>query len=70
MAHECPDCGQACYCNGDIDDCFFDEGAEKCTHWRECDQENDDDQDQDYWEDDEPETPSPASKPMTERGGR
>ncbi len=20
MAHECPECGQVCYCNGDIDD--------------------------------------------------
>lgn len=19
--HHCPDCGQACYCHGDIDDC-------------------------------------------------
>ena len=19
--HECPECGQACYCHGDIDDC-------------------------------------------------
>ncbi|KKN09101.1 hypothetical protein LCGC14_1050120 [marine sediment metagenome] len=20
MAHECPECGQMCYCNGDVDD--------------------------------------------------
>lgn len=34
MAHECPDCGQTCYCNGDIDDCCFNfpEEVEKCTH--------------------------------------
>jgi len=23
MAHDCPECGQACYCNGDIDDCYI-----------------------------------------------
>lgn len=34
MAHECPDCGECCYCNGDIDDCChnFDEDIERCTH--------------------------------------
>ena len=55
MAHSCPDCGQACYCNGDIDDCFFEESEEamKCTHWKECDPDNFDEQDQDkdYLED-------------------
>ena len=24
MAHECPACGQTCYCGGDLDDCEFD----------------------------------------------
>jgi len=23
MAHECPECGSICYCNGDIDDCLL-----------------------------------------------
>lgn len=56
MAHECPDCGQACYCNGDIDDCFFEDGAAECTHWRECESE-DEDQDDDYVLDDYIEPP-------------
>jgi hypothetical protein len=25
MAHECPQCGMTCYCNGDIDDCLLDD---------------------------------------------
>lgn len=34
MAHSCPECGSACYCGGDIDDCLldFDEDVEACTH--------------------------------------
>jgi hypothetical protein len=34
MAHECPDCGQTCFCNGDIDDCEnnFEEDVINCTH--------------------------------------
>lgn len=34
MAHECPDCGQVCYCRSDIDDCLFnfDEDVDGCTH--------------------------------------
>ncbi len=34
MAHTCPECGQACYCNGDIDDCLndFEEDVMNCTH--------------------------------------
>ena len=41
MAHECPDCGQLCHCNGDIDDCEFnfDEDVMRCTH---CDGSDDD----------------------------
>ena len=30
MAHECPDCGQVCHCNGDIDDIDFGEDP-NCT---------------------------------------
>lgn len=43
MAHECPDCGQTCYCHGDIDDCIFDNSAEQavCDH---CPFEGDDDE--------------------------
>lgn len=34
MAHSCPDCGQACYCGGDIDDLFFEDSEEaiRCNH--------------------------------------
>ncbi len=28
--HTCPDCGQACYCNGDIDDHENELEAENC----------------------------------------
>lgn len=39
--HTCPECGQACYCGGDIDDCDFgDVEAEiNCEH---CDGTEDD----------------------------
>lgn len=32
--HTCPDCGQACYCGGDFEDCpsDFDESGCQCTH--------------------------------------
>ena len=47
MAHECPECGQTCYCNGDIDDCCFNEPSAyfNCIHWKQCEQEKDDDYD-------------------------
>jgi len=34
MAHECPDCGELCYCGGDIDDCLMniEEDVMACTH--------------------------------------
>lgn len=34
--HDCPDCGQACYCHGDIDDCVVETeeySSEHCTHY-------------------------------------
>ncbi len=48
MAHNCPDCDQQCYCNGDIDDCCFnlEEDQLRCIHYLSngCDAyENDDD---------------------------
>jgi hypothetical protein len=30
--HFCPDCGQACYCHGDIDDHENANEAEACVH--------------------------------------
>ena len=30
--HSCPECGSACYCNGDIDDIELDGGADACVH--------------------------------------
>lgn len=35
--HECPECGQACYCHGDIDDHENEHEADACVH--ECDAE-------------------------------
>ena len=42
MAHECPECGQVCYCGRDIDDCLFnfDEDVMRCSHWEQCEQES------------------------------
>lgn len=64
MAHNCPNCGSACYCNGDIDDIFgCNLGAEDdCCH---CDDDDDADYD-DQWEDgnDGPEPEPFPSLPM------
>lgn len=40
MAHSCPECYLTCYCNGDIDECLFDEdeNVEACTHCAPDDQ--------------------------------
>lgn len=39
--HSCPECGQACYCNGDVDDIEADPlASDVCTH---CDGSEDDD---------------------------
>ncbi len=35
--HTCPDCGQACYCHGDIDDHENELEAERCEH--DCEDE-------------------------------
>jgi len=35
--HSCPNCGQACYCHGDIDDCELESEADLC----ECPCEDD-----------------------------
>lgn len=54
MSHQCPECGQLCFCNGDIDDCCndFEEDVINCEHWRECQEigndEYDPDDDYDY----------------------
>jgi hypothetical protein len=37
--HSCPDCGQACYCHGDIDDHDTGEG-DQCEHYLECGSED------------------------------
>ena len=57
MAHECPDCGMLCHCNGDIDDCCnnFDEDIARCNH---CDgkahDDFEDEYDGDYYNDGQP----------------
>ena len=45
MAHECPECGQMCFCGRDIDDCCFsfEEDVARCTHYKKCELENDED---------------------------
>lgn len=35
--HTCPDCGQACYCQGDIDDHENELESERCVH--DCDED-------------------------------
>ena len=47
MAHECPDCGQVCYCNGDVDDCVnnFSRDQLNCSHWLQCESENEEEGD-------------------------
>ena len=46
MAHTCLECGEVCYCNGDIDDCVFDfpQDQIRCTHYEECESESEDGQ--------------------------
>ncbi len=34
--HDCPDCGQACYCHGDIDDCVVETEAYSALHCTCC----------------------------------
>ncbi len=53
--HTCPNCGQACYCSGDIDDCPVSVGFD-CQH--EC-QEGADEFDE--WNVDD-ETTAPAQE--------
>ena len=49
--HECPECSQACNCNGDIDDLMLNEESAtiNCKHYLEpdCDGFIDDDNDED-----------------------
>ena len=58
MAHECPECGQNCYCHGDWDDCCFnfEEDVMRCDHWEQCQQ--DDDEDTLYYESEDSQSPS------------
>jgi hypothetical protein len=45
MAHECPECGEVCYCGGDIDDCEFSGTEEQmnCSHWKICEDRGEED---------------------------
>ena len=39
MSHTCPDCGQDCYCHGDIDDCPVEDenyAYEHCVGCGDC----------------------------------
>jgi hypothetical protein len=47
--HTCPDCGQACYCNGDLED--HDTGEDEgCTHYLTGDCANDNEDFMDEYE--------------------
>jgi len=48
MAHTCPECGQICHCNGDIDDlCLeLEEDITSCNHWTICNPDEDDTEDE------------------------
>lgn len=53
--HHCPDCGQACYCEGDIDDLAWGDDSEEamnCMHYEQCEKD-----DVDYEEFEEEEDP-------------
>jgi hypothetical protein len=50
--HSCPDCGSACYCHGDIDDCVVETEAYSAMHCDHCPDDYAWDGD-DEWEDDE-----------------
>lgn len=41
MAHECPECGELCFCGFDIDDCMnnLPEDQVNCTHYLVCESE-------------------------------
>jgi hypothetical protein len=51
MAHKCPDCGQVCYCNGDMDDILLNipDDINRCIHFTqpECSGFEDKDSDED-----------------------
>ena len=49
--HSCPECGQACYCGGDIDDCEMEGNEAGCVH--KCDPRDFADEDYDEDMDDE-----------------
>lgn len=52
MAHECPDCGETCYCDGE--DTFFDFAPSNCRHiLRCCDESGFADYEGEFEEDDE-----------------
>ncbi len=55
--HSCPECGSACYCGGDVDDCEVgdEEAEENCTHCAEGDGDEDDEEWYDEEEDEEDE---------------
>ena len=41
MSHECPDCYELCFCNGDIDDCMLnsDDAVNHCEHYKQCEKD-------------------------------
>jgi len=48
MAHECPECGMTCHCNGDIDDIFWGEDCEQGCRCCEDKYSDSDDEYDDY----------------------
>jgi len=51
MSHECPECGQICYCNGDVEDMENQDldNYVNCKHYKkpECDYNQPDEVDSD-----------------------
>ncbi len=49
--HTCPECGQACYCGGDIDDIEVGdtEAEDNCTCCAEGGQDDDREEDDESW---------------------
>ena len=60
MGHTCPNCGQFCTCNGDIDDIDFGEdcpAADACS----CPCQEEEAESDDYYDDDATDYPEPRT---------
>lgn len=51
--HDCADCGGACYCHGDIDDCQVETEEYSYMHCEGCGCDDDEDYEDDFYEDED-----------------